>query len=146
MNVVQLETIGNGHVITMDVTDSTFGADRDARVANIGKVVSLKAAGAAKMIEAEEGILGRLVNVNPKGDLGGVCISGFQRVPYTGTAPVPGAIDGTGHVIGSATDGVVKRCSGTWTAAEAAVGPKLVESVRTADTTCVIHMGNHSMA
>jgi len=146
---IQLENTGNGIVDSMYITDATFGADRAARVAHIGKCVSLdpgSVEGAAKLSEAGEPIHGVLENVSAKGDTGGVVRSGYKRVTYTGTAPVVGATDGTGHVIASATDGVVTRCSGTWTAAEVAQGPKKVVSVRTSDTTCVIDLGFHSLS
>lgn len=137
--VVQLETIGNRVVTTCILDDTSLGATYDLKRAKIGKAVSLKA-GAVEgtVVLAADGarVFGRLENVQPKGDIGGVAKSGYLRLAYTGTAPAV-ADDGTGFVIGGGS-GLVKRCTATPTVAELLAGPLKVVSVRTSDTTCVV--------
>lgn len=139
MRTVQLETIGNRVVTTMALDATSFGATFALAKAKIGLACSYKPGGPeGTVVLAADGaaIAGRLENVQPLGDIGGVAKSGFLRLGYTGTAPAV-ANDGTGFVIGGGS-GLVKRCTGTPTVAELLAKPLKVVSVRTADTTCVV--------
>lgn len=141
---IQLETVGNRVVTTCKLDADSIGATLALAKAKIGKAVSLKAIaansgqeGTVELCADGAAIFGRLANVSPKIDVGGVEKSGYLRLPYTGTAPAAGANDGTGFVIGGGS-GAVKRCTGTPTVGELLARPLKVVSVRTSDTTCVV--------
>ena len=86
---VRLETIGTRVLIGV-LLDSSVGSTYAAKRANIGKALSYKGAteGTVALCEAGAKIAGRLENVQPKGDVGGMVKSGFLRLPFVGNGGV----------------------------------------------------------
>ena len=84
---VRLESVGTRVVTEVLLDDTSLGATYALKRAKIGLALSYKAGadeGTVVLAANNVKVAGRLENVQPKGDLGGMLKSGYARLPFVG--------------------------------------------------------------